>query len=102
MRNVTEMIEGIARQAYLLSLNASIGAARADEHGSAFAVVAEEVRSLALKISTATQNVETLVKEHQSGQGVVSTMGAIMVRIRERSEGGQQVGKRTRAAADGV
>ncbi|HCR97798.1 MULTISPECIES: methyl-accepting chemotaxis protein [Halomonas] len=95
VRNVTEMIEGIAEQTHLLSLNASIEAARAGEHGSGFAVVAEEVRSLALKTSTATQNVETLVKDmHQSGQGVVSTMGAIMVRIRERSEGLQQVGKR--------
>lgn len=95
VRNVTEMIEGIAEQTHLLSLNASIEAARAGEHGRGFAVVAEEVRSLALKTSTATQNIETLVKDmHQSGQGVVSTMGAIMVRIRERSGGLQQVGKR--------
>ncbi|RUR32522.1 methyl-accepting chemotaxis protein [Vreelandella nanhaiensis] len=94
VRNVTSMIEGIAEQTHLLSLNASIEAARAGEHGRGFAVVAGEVRSLALKTSTATQSVEALVKDmHQSGQQVVMTMGSLMARIRERSQGMQQVGE---------
>lgn len=94
VRNVTSMIEGIAEQTHLLSLNASIEAARAGEHGRGFAVVAGEVRSLALKTSTATQSVESLVKDmHQSGQQVVVTMASLMTRIRERSQGMQQVGE---------
>ena len=94
VRNVTSIIEGIAEQTHLLSLNASIEAARAGEHGRGFAVVAGEVRSLALKTSTATQSVEALVKDmHQSGQQVVMTMGSLMARIRERSQGMQQVGE---------
>lgn len=93
VRNVTSMIEGIAEQTHLLSLNASIEAARAGEHGRGFAVVAGEVRNLALKTSTATQSVDELVKDmHQSGQRVVGTMGGLMNRIRERSQGMQQVG----------
>lgn len=93
VRNVTSMIEGIAEQTHLLSLNASIEAARAGEHGRGFAVVAGEVRNLALKTSTATQSVDELVKDmHQSGQSVVSTMGALMSRVRERSQGMQKVG----------
>lgn len=93
VRNVTSMIEGIAEQTHLLSLNASIEAARAGEHGKGFAVVAGEVRNLALKTSTATQSVDELVKDmHQSGHSVVATMGSLMTRIRERSQGLQQVG----------
>ena len=93
VRSVTSMIEGIAEQTHLLSLNASIEAARAGEHGRGFAVVAGEVRNLALKTSTATQSVDALVKDmHQSGQSVVATMGDLMTRVRERSQGMQRVG----------
>ncbi|NYS60848.1 methyl-accepting chemotaxis protein [Vreelandella salicampi] len=93
VRDVTSMIEGIAEQTHLLSLNASIEAARAGEHGRGFAVVAGEVRNLALKTSNATQNVDELVKDmHQSGQSVVGTMGHLMSRISERSEGIRGVG----------
>lgn len=93
VRSVTSMIEDIAEQTHLLSLNASIEAARAGEHGRGFAVVAGEVRSLAMKTSTATQSVDELVKDmHQSGQSVVGTMGDLMTRVRERSQGMQRVG----------
>lgn len=93
VRDVTSMIEGIAEQTHLLSLNASIEAARAGEHGRGFAVVAGEVRNLALKTSNATQNVDGLVKDmHQSGKSVVGTMGHLMSRISERSEGIRGVG----------
>ncbi|UDM09040.1 methyl-accepting chemotaxis protein [Halomonas sp. NyZ770] len=93
VRSVTSMIEGVAEQTHLLSLNASIEAARAGEHGRGFAVVAGEVRDLALKTSTATQSIDGLVKDmHQSGQSVVSTMGGLMTRVRDRAEEMQQVG----------
>lgn len=95
VRNVTSMIEDIAEQTHLLSLNASIEAARAGAHGRGFAVVAGEVRNLAMKTSTATQSVDELVKDmHHSGQSVVSTMGVLMNRVREGSQSMQQVGGR--------
>lgn len=63
VRNVTEMIDTIARQTNLLALNATIEAARAGEAGRGFAVVANEVKQLAGSTSDATREIgETMTR----------------------------------------
>jgi methyl-accepting chemotaxis protein len=100
---VLDVIRAIAEQTNLLALNAAIEAARAGEAGRGFAVVADEVRALAHRTQTSTQEIEQMVGTIQKGStGAMDAMQASTQRARQTLDIAQDAGGALERITDAI
>ena len=100
---IASVINGISDETNLLSLNAAIIAAQAGEHGKPFAVVAEQVKTLARRTTSSTKEIETLIESIQEqSENAVVAMGAGINAVEQgvkRSRGAGEALERIRDTA---
>lgn len=89
---ITEVINEIAARTNLLALNAAIEAARAGEHGRGFAVVAGEVRQLAQRTKSATDDIGVMVREiSEEAERAATGMSALTGKVTEAAQNVEKV-----------